>query len=76
MSFKTDRARFERRAEQPNGWKFARFKMANYFDEQATLAASAGDLEERAAFLKAAEDARTLSPSLGPPVPIASPEEP
>jgi hypothetical protein len=84
MSHKSDRARFKHREHQPNGWKFARHKMANYFHGHATIAASAGDLEERAKYLKAAEAAQTMSASLGPPVPIAtkrtvppaSPEEP
>ena len=84
MSFKTDRARFMRPHSSPTGAKFARDNMANYFHGQAAIAACAGDLAEQAAFIEAAEDARTMSPSLGPPVPIAgappsppaSPEEP
>ena len=66
MSFKTDRARFKRHAQQPNGWKFARYKMANYFHGQATIAASAGDLAEQAAFKRRPRTRGRCPPPLAP----------
>ena len=39
MSFKTDRARFMRHAQQPNGWKFARYKIVAATEEPTSARA-------------------------------------
>ena len=73
LSFKKDRARFaSRRRLLGSSAAWFGFKMSNYLAGQADIAASAGDLEKGARLRKEAEATRTISVSLGPPVPIAS----